>query len=133
MVGCLQIVPIRKLGLFGYKNLIKTDSSFLGQYIWRSFRTLHYRVWDMNIRAPQAETSVGVCSISFPGILMLLVSGIFCQILLSVMHIIWILVSRRLRKVTSSLICEDKDDISKCNNEKSCCVILIFLNSSISE
>ena len=73
----------------------------------------------MNIRAPPAEASVGVCSILYPGILMLLVSGFFCESLLSVMHIISNLVSRRLRKVTSSLMCEDNDNIFKCNNEKS--------------
>ena len=82
---------------------------------------------------PPAEASVEVCSILYSEILMLLVSGFFCERLLSVMHIISNMVSRRLRKVTSSLLCEDNDDIFKCNKEKSCCFILIFLNSSISK
>ena len=87
----------------------------------------------MNIKAPPAEAPVGVCSILYPGILILPVSGFFCESLLSVMHIISNLVSRRLIKVTSSLMCEDNDDTFKCNNQKSCCFILIFLNSSISK
>ena len=87
----------------------------------------------MNIKAPPAEASVGLCSILYPGILMLLISGFFCEILLSVMHIISNLVSRRLRKVISSLMCEDNNEIFKCSNEKLCCFILIFQNSSISK
>ena len=133
MVGCLQVVPFTKLGLSGNKSSIKTDSSFLGQYICRSFHTLYCSVWDTNIKAPPAETTVGLCSILYPVILMLLMSWFFCKSLLSIMHIITNLVSRRSRKVTSLLMCEDKDDMFKCNDEDSCCFILIYLNSSISK
>ena len=61
----------------------------------------------MYIRAP---TSVGVCSISYPGILMLFASGFFCESLLSVMHIISNLVLRRLRKLTTSNMCKENDE-----------------------
>ena len=87
----------------------------------------------MNIKAPSGEAYVGACSILYPRILMLLVSGFFCESLLLVMQIMSNLVSRRLEKVTSSLMCEDKDDIFKCNNKRSCCFILSSLNSSISK
>ena len=82
----------------------------------------------MNIRAPVAEVSVGLCSILYSSILMLLVSGFFCEDLLSVMHII----SSLFQSGLSSFICENNDDIFRRNNEKSCCFIWIFLNCSIS-
>ena len=95
-------------------------------YLCRSFRTLYCSVWEMNIRALPVETLVGVCSILYPGILMLVVCGFFCESLLSIMNIMSNLVSRRLRKVGSSLMCEDKNNIFKCNKVNSCCFILFF-------
>ena len=105
---------------------IKTDSSSLAQYICRSFRVLYGSVWDKKIRTPPAEASVGVCPILYPGISVLLVREFFCESLLLLMHIVLKLASRRLRKVTRSLMCEDNNDIFKCNNEKPCCFSFQF-------
>ena len=80
----------------------------------------------MKIRAPPAEASVGVCPILYPGIPVLLVREFFCESLLLLMHIVLKLASRRLRKVTRSLMCEENNGIFKCNNEKSCCFSFQF-------
>ena len=112
---------------------IKTDSSCLGKYICRSFRTIYCSVWDMNIRHPPTSRCLcwGMFDIMTKDI-DLAWEQIFCENLLSVMHILSNLISKRLRKVSSSFMCEDNDDIFKCN-EKSCCFILTFLNSSVSK
>ena len=103
---CYKTLLIWKL-----KCYKKTGSSSLRLYIHRSFHTSYSSIWDMYIRATPAEASVGLYSILYSGMLMLLASGFFCKIPLSVLHIISNLVLKWLKKVISLFMCEDKDNI----------------------
>ena len=65
--GCSQTALIKRLFLLGISTSVNTDSSSLGQYIGKSFWGLHERFWEIQIKVPPAEDSVGVCSILKPG------------------------------------------------------------------
>ena len=75
--------------MLGISTSINVDSNSLGQYIWRLFLGLYEsRFWKIEIKVPQSENSVGVCSVLKPGKSILVVCGCFVDTIYNIKFMI---------------------------------------------
>ena len=67
----------------------------------------------MYISAPPTETSLGVLSMLYPGILRSVVKKLFCLSLLSNIQIISALLDNKVINIFRSSICDESEDMFK--------------------
>ena len=90
---------------------MKTDSSCLEQYMFRSLRSLSEILSQIYINYPPALESFRVCSKLYPGMLILVVKELFLVILLSDIQIMSNVVLIKLRNSLSLSMCRARQDI----------------------